>query len=401
MRAATGGLTAIGARTRRPGMTQTWAIFLEAYRNLNSKKLFWLVLILSALVVAAFACIGINENGLKLAFWQIDNNLFNSKQMPAEQFYKVIFVQVGIGIWLSWLATILAIISTSGIFPDLLTSGSIDMFISKPISRLRLFITEYAAGLLFVALQVTIFSTACFLLIGLRGGVWEPGLFLAVPIMVCFFSYLFSVCTLLGVVTRSTVAALLLTLLFWFFVWAIGTAENTLLMFKTMQERGVDLAAVQAESDSNKSKLPNTPEKPAESPSTKRTEAAESSSPASERSKPAEPPSPLTEKSKPAAAEGSNDSSVLDIAHRIMYGVKTVLPKTTETIALLERSLMRMAKLPQQQPRGPQAERMQAAQMEVVEILYARSIAWVVGTSLGFEVFVLFWAAVFFCRRDY
>jgi len=44
---------------------------------------------------------------------------------------------------------------------------------------------------------------------------------------------------------------------------------------------------------------------------------------------------------------------------------------------------------------------MQAAQLEFVEIIHGRSIAWVVGTSLGFEVFVLFWAAVFFCRRDY
>ena len=390
-------------------MTQTWAIFLEAYRSLNSKKLFWLVLILSALVVAAFACLGINEKGLKIAFWQIDNNVFNTKQMPPDHFYKAIFVQIGIGIWLSWLATILAIISTAGIFPDILTSGSIDMFVSKPISRLRLFITEYAAGLLFVALQVTIFSMACFLVIGLRGGVWEPALFLAVPIMVCFFSYLFSVSTLLGVVTRSTVAALLLTFLFWFFVWGIGTAENTLLVFKTMQQRGVDFAAVQAESNNNKSKSPDKPEKPVELPSTEKSKPAESPSPLAEKPKPAESPSaeksklsesPSAEKSKPAAADESNDSSVLDVAHRIVYGVKTVLPKTTETIALLERSLMRLAKLPQQ-PRGPETERMQAAQMEVVEILYGRSIAWVVGTSLGFEVFVLFWAALFFCRRDY
>jgi ABC-type transport system involved in multi-copper enzyme maturation permease subunit len=397
-------------------MTQTWAIFLEAYRNLNSKKLFWLVLILSALVVVAFACLGINENGLKIAFWQIDNNIFNTKQMPPDHFYKAMFVQIGIGIWLSWLATILAIISTAGIYPDLMTSGSIDLFVSKPISRLRLFFTEYAAGLLFVALQVTIFSMACFLVIGLRGGVWEPGLFLAVPIMVCFFSYLFSVSTLLGVVTRSTVAALLLTFLFWFFVWAIGTAENTLLMFKTMQQRGVDFAAVQAESNNNKSKSPDAPEKPAELPSTEKSKPAESTSTSTEKSILEDAPSaqksaesssdeqpgesPPIEKPKPAAVDQSNDSGVLDIAHRIVYGVKSVLPKTTETIALLERSLIRMAKLPQQ-PKGPQTERMQAAQMEFVEILYARSIAWVVGTSLGFEAFVLFWAALFFCRRDY
>jgi ABC-type transport system involved in multi-copper enzyme maturation permease subunit len=350
------------------------------------------------LVVVAVACIGINEKGLKIAFWQLDNNVFNTKQTPPEQFYKMIFTYVGISIWLSWLATILAVISTAGIFPDLLTSGSIDLFVSKPISRLRLFITEYAAGLLFVALQVTVFSAACFLVIGLRGGVWEPGLFLAVPILVCFFSYLFSVSTLLGVVTRSTVAALLLTLLFWFFVWAVGTTESSLLMFKTMHERGVDFASVQAEANANKQKTADkpktldTPERPAEAQPADKPKTPD----ILERPAEAQP----ADKSKTDAAGDSNGSRALDIAHRIVYGVKTVLPKTTETIALLERSLMRFAKLPQQ-PQGPQTEKMQAAQLEFVEIIHGRSIAWIVGTSLGFEVVVLFLAAVFFCRRDY
>jgi ABC-type transport system involved in multi-copper enzyme maturation permease subunit len=374
-------------------MTQTWAIFVGAYRSLNSKKLFWLVLILSALVVAAFACIGINEKGLKLAFWQIDNDAINSKLMPPDQFYKTMFVYVGIGLWLSWFATILAIISTAGIFPDLLTSGSIDLFVSKPIGRLRFFITQYAAGLLFVALQVTIFSAACFLVIGIRGGAWEPSLFLAVPVMVCFFSYLFSVSVLIGVVTRSTIAALLLTLLFWFFVWALGQAENTLLMFKTMQQRGVDFTAVQAEANANRANA--TEKKPAKNESAT---AAEPSSPQKDdkqQTKPAtadEPETPPPE--QPAGAQA------LDIAHRIVYTVKTVMPKTTETIDLLARWLTKFAKLPQQSA-GPQAARMQEAQLEFVGILRARSVAWVVGTSLGFEALVLLLAAFVFCRRDY
>ena len=374
-------------------MTQTWAIFLGAYHSLNSKKLFWLVLFLSALVVAAFACIGINEKGLKLAFWQIDNDAINSKLLPPDQFYKTVFVHVGIGIWLSWFATILAVISTAGIFPDLLTSGSIDLFVSKPIGRLRFFITQYAAGLLFVALQVTIFSAACFLVIGLRGGAWEPALLLAVPIMVCFFSYLFSVSVLLGVVTRSTVAALLLTLLFWFFVWALGQAEYTLLIFKTMQQRGVDFTAVQAEANAKKADVTEKKREETKSPA-----AEERSSPDKGDQQQATPAT--AEKPETPPPERPSGAQALDIAHRIVYTAKTVLPKTTETIALLERWLTKLAKLPQQ-PAGPQAARMQEAQLEVVEILRARSVVWVVGTSLGFEAFVLCCAAFFFCRRDY
>ena len=176
-------------------MTQTAAIFLDAYRNLNSKKLFWVTLVISAIVVVAFACVGINDQGLKILAWQI-NTVVNAKTMPPATFYKQIFVVGGVNLWLAWLAAILALISTAGIFPDLISSGVIDLFVSKPIGRLRLFLTEYVAGLLFVTLQVTIFSAASFLVIGLRGGVWEPGLFVAVPVVVCFFSYLFSVCAL-------------------------------------------------------------------------------------------------------------------------------------------------------------------------------------------------------------
>ncbi|MFZ1933369.1 MAG: hypothetical protein WAU84_06460, partial [Thermoguttaceae bacterium] len=287
-----------------------------------------------------------------------------------------LFVQIGIGTWLSWIASILALISTAGIFPDLMTAGSIDLFVSKPIGRLRLFFTEYLAGLLFAALQVTIFTVACFLVMGLRGGVWEPGLFLAVPIVVCFFSYLFSVCAFLGVVTRSTIAALLLTLLFWFGIWAVGTAERTLLFFKTIQHHGTSLAAVQTEQNRPMLKSRGTTDRAKPSPRTDR---------------------PSEEKKE--AAKEESESATLNAAYNIFYGIKTALPKTSDTIELLERSLMKAAKLPQAS--HPEEKRMMAAQQEIIDVLRGRSIAWVVGTSLGFEAAVLCFAALIFCRRDY
>jgi hypothetical protein len=60
---------------------------------------------------------------------------------------------------------------------------------------------------------------------------------------------------------------------------------------------------------------------------------------------------------------------------------------------------MKAAKLPQSG--HPQEQRMMAAQQEVIDVLRGRSIAWVVGTSLGFEAIVLAFAALIFCRRDY
>jgi len=353
-------------------VTQTLAIFLEAYRNLNSRKLFWIVLAISALVVLAFACVGINEKGIKVVAWQIDSSLFNATTTPPAVFYKSMFTSVGIGLWLSWLATILALISTAGIFPDLMTSGSIDLLVSKPIGRLRLFLTEYVAGLLFVTLQVTVFTLLSFLVIGLRGGVWEPGLLVAVPLVICFFSYLFSVCVLLGILTRSTVAALLLTLLFWFFVYGVGAAEQGLLVFKTMQNHGVDFQTMPREQAGRGPAVKGAKDRP---------ESGGSST-----------------KDAPGPAEAPAGSPALDAAHRIVYGVKTVLPKTSETIALLQRTLVRMADLPEQ---PDQDQRMGAVQRELVETLRSRSVTWIVGTSLVFELAILSWAAWLFCRRDF
>jgi ABC-type transport system involved in multi-copper enzyme maturation permease subunit len=364
-------------------MTQTGAIFLDAYRSLNAKRMFWIVLVLSGLVVVAFAFMGINERGMTIAFWQFDSQFLNSQNISPALLYKWLFVSIGISVWLSWIATILALVSTAGMFPDLINGGSIALLVSKPIGRLRLFATQYAAGLLFVTLQVTIFSLVSFLVIGLRGGVWEPGLFIAVPLVVCFFSYLFSICVLLGLLTRSTLAALLLTLLFWFMVWGLGVSENTLLLFRTMGEQGVTMQDIQQVQEASRK---------AEKPSENETEPDAAPGPTSEKAA-----SPEKEDTG-EETEAKEAPRSLVLAHNIVYGVKTVLPKTSETIDLLERSLISMAELPEQ---PDQDERQARLGREMVETIRSRSVAWVVGTSLGFELVVLCWAALIFCRRDF
>src|SRR4051812_10750859 len=137
----------------RGALIQTGAVFVDAYRELNARKMFWVVLVISGLVVIAFAGVGIDEKGLSIFGFSLPIP-FNTTMMPRADFYKMIFDSAGVGFWLSWLATILALISTAGIFPDMLTGGSIDLYLSKPISRLRLFLTKYLSALLFVALQV-------------------------------------------------------------------------------------------------------------------------------------------------------------------------------------------------------------------------------------------------------
>ncbi len=373
---------------------QTLAIFLDAYRELNSKRMFWIVLALSALVVLVFAAAGIDAEGeLTLLGMQTPIPI----AMPPDEFYKLMFVTFGIEIWLALAATVLAIISTASIFPDLLTGGSIDLYLSKPLGRLRLFLTKYAAALLFVTLQVAVFCVASFVIIGLRGGAWEPGILLGVPIVVCFFSYLYAVSVLFGVLTRSTVAAILLTVLAWFLVFVVHGSEIALLTFRTAADRRAASAV----------------------PTLKLVEGQLAY--LEKR-----PPAELTATDNEMLANlrrqrddlrGSVEGSArrnLDLAHRIVYGLKTALPKTSETTALLSRSLISEPEYDDAADDGPRPgnngndnirrrERAitRADERAVQSAVRQRPVAWVVGTSLLFEAAVLGVAAWVFCRRDY
>ncbi|MGD0542296.1 MAG: hypothetical protein ABSB33_12340 [Tepidisphaeraceae bacterium] len=372
-------------------MSQTLALIWDAYRDLNSKKMFWIVLILSALVAASFAAIGLSPTGFKIFYWEIPSPLLNSKEMPPGDFYKSIFLNYGIGFWLTWLATVLALISTASLFPDFLAGGAVDLYLSKPISRLRLFLTKYLCGLLFVMLQIGCFCAASFAVIGLRGGAWEPGIFLAVPIVLLFFSYLFCFCVLIGVWTRSTVAAVLLTFLFWVFTFGVHTTEVTLLTFKLTEES----AAVRLDKQIQltQERLARWQRTAATRPTTRNSDYV----------------TMYQSELKSDRAKRQDMHGVLDRPHAIFYDIKTVLPKTTETVALLERMLISSARLEHvsrdnQDDSGNSSTELNGKPVPMREVqaeMRSRSAGWIVGTSLGFEGVVLALAAWIFCRRDY
>jgi ABC-type transport system involved in multi-copper enzyme maturation permease subunit len=370
---------------------QTLALLLDAYRDLNSRRMFWIVLILSGFVAASFGALGLTPTGFEIFWWKFPSTFFNSNYISPGDFYKTIFLSYGISFWLTWLASILAIISTASLFPDFLATGAVDLYLSKPLSRLRLFFTKYLCGLLFVALQIICFCFAAFLVIGFRGNAWEPGIFLAVPIVVLFFSYLFCFCVLVGVWTRSTVAAVLLTLLFWFCVWGVHTTEVILLTAKIAQ----DDAAVRLDSQISYTEeaLDRAQKVAATRPTTRNVKSEDSLESALEKQR------------SNRDAMGNSFAA----AHRIFYDVKTVLPKTTETVALLQRKLINSANLQrvaqdqQDSSDQPQPD-FNGNPVDVKKVqaeINNRSVTWVVGTSVGFELVILTFASWLFCRRDY
>jgi len=362
-------------------MTQTLAIFQDAYRALRARRMFWIVLGISAFVVLAFACLGVGDGRITFLFWELGSTDASFAEPAA--FYKFIFQNLGIDLWLSSIATVLALISTADIFPSLLADGAVDLVVARPISRFRLFLTQYAAGLLFVTLQVGVFCGASFLVIGLRGKAWEWGLFLGVPIVVCFFSYLYCVCALLGVVTRSALASLLLTLLFWVVLIMVNFADQGVLVFSARMQAEQEWRQVQIDAIEARAQIALTP---------------------AER---------IADRDRLDTLINERDDmsgtvrTLGDVHDAIMTG-KTFLPKTADTINLLEYALIEAAHLqvgetqflPDQARPSDEILQMTAG-VEADREMRSRSPWRIIGTSLAFEGVVLLIGAWVFCRRDF
>ncbi|MDP6987530.1 MAG: ABC transporter permease subunit [Phycisphaerales bacterium] len=206
------------------------AILRESWLTLRAEKLFKLVLGLNLLVIIAYMSIGFDDTGVSLFFGltHIDSEYIRVGTPLAATMYLGIYSAFIINLWLAWAASILALISTSSIFPSFLREGAVELVISRPTRRTTIFFVKYIGGLLFVAIQVGIFTLGAFLAAGWRIDVWDPMIFLAIPLVTLFYSYLFCINVLVGVITRSTLTALLATLLFWFGTFSIHTADEAL-----------------------------------------------------------------------------------------------------------------------------------------------------------------------------
>ncbi len=372
------------------------AMSIDAYRQLSAAKLFWLTLGLSGLIVILYGSIGFNDQGVTMLFgvFDVESEYITEGSMWARGLYLGIY-SVLVTIWLAWVATILALISTCSIFPEFVSEGSIELSLSKPITRIRLFMMKYLVSMLFVMLQVLIFCLGIFLCVGLRLGEWNWMIFVAIPIVTLFYSYLFSVTVLVGMMTKSGIAALLVTGVFWMTLFSVSVSESALTAIVTSYE--VQIERYQEGIDKQQKLLEEIVSK---SPEDFRIEKRES-------------------RIENMKVDYEDSVEFLDKIKpwqtRISWTL-TLLPKTTQTIGLLERwlssddgfdlaAIMRgdMSELEEIEEFEPTSHKAlnRETNRRLQDEYDERSLWYVIGTSIIFECVILGLASLIFCRKDF
>ncbi len=219
-------------------MTAFLAIQIDTLRYLRSRFLFWIVLAISALsAVLLFGTYSFTPEGVKILWFSVIENPQIAKGTPGSRLFLLgLFNGFFVKFWLGWGAMILAIISTASILPDFMRDGSIDLSLSRPIRRPLLFIYKYIGILLFAVIQVTIAVGLAWLILGLRFDIWSAKSLLAIPLLTLQFVYLSCIGAFIAVVTRSTIASLLGTILIWLVLFLVQFTSNTLIEQRSAAE---------------------------------------------------------------------------------------------------------------------------------------------------------------------
>jgi ABC-type transport system involved in multi-copper enzyme maturation permease subunit len=198
-------------------LRQIYAILLDSLRFLRSQWLFWGALFFSMLIaIALFGTIRFTPEGWGVLWLSVhESEILTERSFGARSLMSWLFGGAFVYWWLAWGAIIVGLVSTASIIPSLVSKGSIDLLDSKPISRVTLLMAKIGGALLFMLVQVTLGVLAAYVLLGLRYDMWFHSALWAIPLLTIQFLYLYAIMVLLGIITRSALASLLVVMVFW------------------------------------------------------------------------------------------------------------------------------------------------------------------------------------------
>ncbi|MEP7217351.1 MAG: ABC transporter permease [Bacteroidota bacterium] len=104
-----------------------------------------------------------------------------------------------------------AVFVTAGIVPSMMEKGSIDLLLSKPISRTTMLLGRALGGLIAVTLNLFLFVFAIWALYGIATGVWVASFLIGAAIIPLFtFTVIYSGVILLNVITESWILPMIM-----------------------------------------------------------------------------------------------------------------------------------------------------------------------------------------------
>jgi ABC-type transport system involved in multi-copper enzyme maturation permease subunit len=129
----------------------------------------------------------------------------------------VLGFESGFSAFLYLVGTFLAVFATAHLVPRMQEKGTVDLYLSRPVGRVRLLLSRYAAGLLLAAANLVYLIGAIWAIIVWKTKVVHPRFLLGGGVILFAIAALLAFAFLVGVVTSSTGVSIMSTYGVFFF----------------------------------------------------------------------------------------------------------------------------------------------------------------------------------------
>lgn len=195
-------------------MKNIWLMTLFTLRESISKKVFIAFSIFVLLMLAGI-------------FFVVPSNLGEElKNLPNEYYRFMIFTKMGAASSLLGLGFLLSIFACASFIPSLLEKGTIDLFLSKPISRAQLLIGKYLGGALIFFIHIFVLICGIWVIIGFRFGQWDLSFLSLLLSSLFYFAILNAVLLLFGVLSKSSGISMMFAYLLMFVSPLLASREK-------------------------------------------------------------------------------------------------------------------------------------------------------------------------------
>jgi ABC-2 type transport system permease protein len=132
----------------------------------------------------------------------------------------------GFSVFLYFICTFLAIFATAHLVPRMQEKGTIDLYLARPIGRVRLLLSRYVAGLVLAATNLVYLMGTMWLIVVWKTGVYNTRFLMGALIIFLVIATLLAFAFLVGVFTSSTAVSIMTTFGIFFFGLALAGHEQ-------------------------------------------------------------------------------------------------------------------------------------------------------------------------------
>jgi ABC-2 type transport system permease protein len=129
----------------------------------------------------------------------------------------VLGFETGFSGFLYVFCTFLAIFATAHLVPRMQEKGTIDLYLARPVGRVRLLLSRYVAGLILAGSNVVYLMGSIWLIVAFKTGVANARFLMAGSIIFLVIAVLLAFAFLVGVFTSSTAVSIMATYGIFFF----------------------------------------------------------------------------------------------------------------------------------------------------------------------------------------